>query len=181
MSQAGAYEKIMFYEANKANTGKDGEDNKEKRREKENQKKKERKKGDAGNRELRAKQIEFIKQDEKWILQWNGTPFDDFIGPGTPKLTEGIREGTFRLEPVDVVPKKKIQFYKIPLIDGFGNICECNGLYYSKKVFIGHIKSAHRRYIPPLSQINRPRQIIWVVFYDDDTELLFCQTDQDLT
>ena len=130
---------------------------------------------------LRAKQIEFIKQEEKWILKWNGAPIGDFIGPGTPKLTEGIREDTFRWEPVDVIPKKKIPFYKIPLIDGFANICGFNWLDYSRNAFIDHIKNAHRGYIPPLSQISRPPWIIWVVFYDDDTEFLFCQTNQDLT
>ena len=144
-------------------------------------KKKEERKEMLENQKLRAKQIEYIKQEEKWILQWNEAPIGNFIEPGTPKLTEGLREDTFQWEPVDVVPKKKIPFYKIQLIDGFGNIYGCNRLDYSRKALIDHIKIAHRGYIPSLNQIYQPPWIIWVVFYDDDTEFLFCQSNQDLT
>ena len=49
-------------------------------------KKKEERKKMLEIQKLRAKQIEFIKQEEKWILKWNGAPIGDFIGPGTPNL-----------------------------------------------------------------------------------------------
>ena len=75
------------------------------------------------NVKIRAKQTEFVKQGEKWILMWKGDAIGDFIGPGTPITTEELRKDTFRWDLVDVLTKKKIPLQKMPLIDGFANVC----------------------------------------------------------
>ena len=145
-------------------------------RKRQKKKKKEKRKKILDQYKLQAKQTKFIKQNEKWILEWEGDAIGDFISPGTPKTMEEVSKDTFLWDPVDVLTKKKIPLQKFPIIDGFGNICGCNGIVYEKKAFVEHLKDNHRGYIPPLSQINQPPWIIWVAFYDDNMESLFCQT-----
>ena len=49
------------------------------------------------------------------------------------------------------------------------------------KSFRSHIKDEHGGYIPPLSQLNQPPWEAWVYYYDDDVELLYCRSKEDLT
>ena len=135
---------------------------------KQRKEKKEKRRKMIENLKLRAKQTEFVKQGEKWILMWKGDAIGDFIGPGTPITTEELRKDTFRWDPVDVLTKKKIPLQKMPLIDGFASVCGCNGVDYSRIAFKEHVKDAHRGYIPPLSQINQPPWNVWLYFYDND-------------
>ena len=114
-------------------------------------------------------------------MKWKEITIGDFIGLGTPKPVAATREGPFRLEPIDVLTRKKIPLLKFPLIDGFGNVRGCNSLDYSKKAFQEYIKDAHLGYVPPLCQVNQPPWKLWSDFYDDDVELLFTQINEDIT
>ena len=114
-------------------------------------------------------------------MEWKGTAIGDYIGPSTPLNTNEMRKDTFRWEPIDVLLKKKTALQKFPLINGFSNVCGCSSKEIGSKAFAEHIKSEHKGYIPPNSQLNRPPWIGWVVFEDDETELLVCRSRQDLT
>lgn len=115
-------------------------------------------------------------------MEWKGTAIGDYIGPSTPLNTNEMRKDTFRWEPIDVLIKKRTALQKIPIISGFSNVCGCTQVDdVDSKWFIEHIKKEHNGYIPPLSQINKPPWVGWVIFDSDETELLFCRSKEDLT
>jgi len=68
---------------------------------------------------------------------------------------------------------------KLKLIDGLSNSCSCGKADLDKQDFIKHIKESHKGVALSSSKLNRPPWLDWILYYDDDMELLYCYVDDD--
>ena len=127
----------------------------------------------------RAFQSKYINKEDKIVLQWNNADIGEYIGPGIPKPFKDFQKDSFRWKQLDANLKHNTAARKLKLIDGLSNICGCGKADLDKYDFIKHIRESHRGVAPSSSQLNRPPWLDWILYYDDDVELLYCYVDDD--
>ena len=131
----------------------------------------------------RLQQSELIQHETKWILEWQNIPIGDLYFPDPPTPLREIRNYKINWKKVDLELKKQKQLIKIKplLIQGFYNDCGCGTLDLNKEQYISHVETKHSGIIPIHTTLNKPYWIYGINFYDDEAELLYCRTLEDLT
>ena len=96
-----------------------------------------------------------------------------------PKL-ELLRQKPINWKKIDADVRKETPIIKLALLDNFINYCGCGKFGLTKYEFIKHVYDKHNGETPPDSQINKPSWIDNVAFFNDELEILYCQTLEDL-
>ena len=127
------------------------------------------------------KETEFIQKRDKWILKCKDLQIGVFLPPTPPPDLKKLILRPIPWKKVDVLVKKETGSTKLQLLDQFMHSYDCDQILIRKEEFINHINSKHEGMVPPQSQINQPPWISAVLFDSDETEILYCQTTEDLT
>ena len=151
--------------------------NKKKQRKK---KRKEEKKRRTAIYKLRLNQSKFVEEKNKNYLYWKNEPIGVYMSHHSPPKLELLRQKPINWKKIDADVRKETPIIKLALLDNFINYCGCGKFGLTKYEFIKHVYDKHNGETPPDSQINKPSWIDNVAFFNDELEILYCQTLEDL-
>ena len=129
----------------------------------------------------RLQQTEFKFKNGEYELLWKEQPIGKFNALGLPEPLDKFRRGNIPWHKVDVIVRTPTPTKNLKLIEGMLNYCGCGEIDLPRGNFILHTNGKHNGYAPPNSRINQPHWIYGILYNDDETEMLYCRTQADLS
>ena len=130
----------------------------------------------------RLQQTDFKFMNGEYELLWKEQPIGKFNALGLPEPLDKFRRDKIPWHKVDVIVRTPTPTKNLKLIEGMLNYCGCGELDLPRGNFIHHTNEKHNGYAPPNSRINQPHWICGIIYNDDDdTKMLYCRTQADLS